>query len=104
MITKLNKNVLLVQDVPSNLIEEVILILKTEDKKIKSKTQEILMIEAKEIINDCSMKLQDEREAAKRRANREAENKRKRQKINLLTLAGFALFTISIILLTSMLS
>ena len=35
MITKLNKNVLLVKDVPSNLIEEVILILKTEDKKIK---------------------------------------------------------------------
>lgn len=102
MVTKLNKNVLLVQEVPSNLIEEVILILKSEDKKIKNKTKEILMVEAKEIIDDCSMKLQAEYEM-KRRAEREAENRKKRQKMNLLTLAGFALFTISIILLVKML-
>lgn len=102
MVTKLNKNVLLVQEVPSNLIEEVILILKSEDKKIKNKTKEILMVEAKEIIDDCSMKLQAEYET-KRRAEREAENRKRRQKMNLLTLAGFALFTISIILLVKML-
>ena len=55
MITKMNKNVLLVQDIPSNLIEEVILILKTEEKKIKNKTKEILMVKANEIIQDCSI-------------------------------------------------
>lgn len=101
MLTKLNKNVLVVQDVPSNLIEEVILILRNDDKKLKNKTKEILMVEAKEIIKDCSMKLQNEYEA-KRRAEREAEARRKRQKVNLLTLAGFVLFTIFVVLLIYM--
>lgn len=98
MITKLNKNVLLVQDIPSNLIEEVILILKTDDKKIKNKTKEILMLEAKEIIHDCSMKLQEEQNEIIKR-EREVVNKRRRQKTNLMTLAGIALFTIAISLL-----
>lgn len=99
MVTKLNKNVLVVQDVPSNLIEEVILILRNDDKKLKSKTKDILMIEAKEIINDCSAKLQNEYDE-RRKAEREANDKRKRQKVNLLTLFGFILFTIAITLLS----
>ena len=81
MVTKMNKNVLLVQDVPSNLIEEVILILKTEEKKIKNKTKEILMVEANEIIQDCSIKLQNEIES-KRRKEREEETRKKRRKAN----------------------
>ena len=101
MITKLNQNVLLVKDVPSNLIEEVILILKTEDKKIKNKTKEVLMIEAKEIINDCSVKLQKEYET-KRREENEREYKRRKQKVNLITIAGFILFTITIALMSNM--
>lgn len=101
MITKLNQNVLLVKDVPSNLIEEVILILKTEDKKIKNKTKEILMIEAKEIINDCSIKLQKEYET-KRREENEREYKRRKQKVNLITITGFILFTITIALMSNM--
>lgn len=96
MITKMNKNVLLVQDVPSNLIEEVILILKTEDKKIKSKTKEILMTEAKEIINDCSLKLQDEQNEMRKREREETMRKRRR-KTNLLALACFLFFTVSLI-------
>lgn len=99
MITKLNKNVLVVQEVPSNLIEEVILILRNDDKNIKNKTKDILMLEAKEIINDCSLKLQNEYEA-KNRAEREKIYKKRRQKANLMALSGFILFTISIILLT----
>lgn len=98
MVTRLNKNVVLVQDVPSNLIEEVILILKTEDKKIKTKTREILMLEANEIIQDCSLKLQTEYEA-KRRRERDEENKRRRQKANLSAIIGFILFTSSILFL-----
>ncbi len=96
MITKMNKNVLLVQDIPSNLIEEVILILKTEDKKIKTKTREILMVEANEIIKDCSIKLQDELENKKRK-EREEETRKKRKKANLLALASFLLFTTAIV-------
>ena len=101
MVTKINKNVLLVKEIPSNLIEEAILILKTDDKKIKQKTKEILMIEANEIINDCSNKLQSEYDNL-RKAEREAVNKRRRQKINLISIGGFILFTISIILLARM--
>ena len=92
---------MLVQDIPSNLIEEVILILKTEDKKIKNKTREILMLEAKEIIEDCTTKIQNERDA-KVKIERERENKRRRQRVNLMALAGFTLFTIAIVLLCSM--
>lgn len=101
MITKINKNVMLVREIPSNLIEEVILILKTEDKKIKDKTKEILMLEAKEIINDCSEKIQKERDEI-RKIEREIENKRRRQKANLMALSGFILFTIAIILICQM--
>jgi len=95
MVTKMNKNVLLVQEIPSNLIEEVILILKTEDKKIMAKTREILMTEANEIIQDCSVKLQKEYEANCRRQREEAYRKR-RQKNNFLAITGITLFTISI--------
>lgn len=101
MVTKINKNVLLVKEIPSNLIEEAILILKTDDKKIKQKTREILMIEANEIINDCSNKLQSEYDNL-RKAEREAVNKKRRKKINLISIGGFILFTISIILLARM--
>lgn len=101
MVTKLNKNVLLVQDVPSNLIEEVILILKSDNKKIKSKTKEILMLEAKEIINDCSIKLQNEYDI-QRRKEREILNKKRQQKANLLAIFGFVLFTLSIVFLVNM--
>ena len=92
---------MLVKDIPSNLIEEAILILKLDDKKIKNKTKEILMLEAKEIINDCGVKLQTEYDARKKE-ERDAEYKRKKQKINLLTVAGFVLFTIAIVLMVNL--
>lgn len=101
MITKMNKNVLLVQDVPSNLIDEVILILKTENKPVNNKTKEILMLEANEIIQDCSIKLQSEYDAI-RKAEREKQNRKQRIKMNILTIAGFALFTFAIVLLVNL--
>ena len=94
MVTKMTKNVLLVQDVPSNLIEEVILILKTEDKKINNKTREILIGEANEIINNCSKKLECEYEEFSKK-EREKEIKRKKQKSNLIATFGILLFTIT---------
>lgn len=92
MVTRLDKNILLLKEIPSNLIEEVILILKTDDKKMKVKTREILMLEANEIIQDCSLKLQNEYDASIKREREEAYRKRK-QKINILSILGFILFT-----------
>ena len=100
MITKLNKNVLLIKDIPSNLIEEAILILKIDDQKKKTKTQDIIMLETKELINDCNVKLQAEYET-KRMIEKEKEYKRKKQKVNLLALLGFALFTLAIVLIVN---
>ncbi len=87
MVTKLNKNVMFVKEIPSNLIEEVILILKTEDKKIKNKTKDLLMIEANDIIEDCSMRLQKELDI-KRKTEREEKDKKKRQRTNLIAIAA----------------
>lgn len=100
MVTKLNKNVLLVQDIPSNLIQEAILILKIDDE-IHGKTEEILKIEANELINQCSSKLQDEY-LMKLKEQRDLDNKRKRQKINIITVLTFLLFTSIIVLISSL--
>ena len=98
MVTKLNKNVLMVQDVPSNLIEEAILILRTENNIIKDKTKELLMAEAKEIIDDCSMKLQAEYDM-KKLAERRALDRKKRIKVNIIAATVVSLILIISILL-----
>lgn len=103
MVTRLDKNILLLKEIPSNLIEEVILILKTDDKKMKVKTREILMLEANEIIQNCSLKLQSEYDENRRKEREEAYRKRK-QKINILSLLGFVLFTSLIISIVNMFS
>lgn len=100
MITKLNKNVLHVKDIPSNLIEEAILILKIDDKKIKNKTKEILMIEANELIEDYGAKLKAECEA-RQIAERNEENRKKRLRTNILSILGIILFTTLIVLIVT---
>lgn len=91
MVTRVDKNILLLKEIPSNLIEEVILILKTDDKKMKPKTRELIMNEANEIIQDCSLKLQNEFEASRKKEREEAYRRRK-QKINIISVLGFILF------------
>lgn len=91
MITRINKNVISVKDIPSNLIEEAIFILKTNDVKekgmvIKDKNKDIIMSEVNEIIKDCSTKLQIEHENIKMEERRERD-KLKRIKINVVTSA-----------------
>lgn len=98
MVTKINKNVLLVQEIPSNLIEEVILILKTEDKNIKTKTREILITEANEIIQDCSVKLQNEYENIRRKEKEEVYQRRKKR-TNFIAVVGMIFFTFLISLI-----
>lgn len=89
MITRINKNVICIKDIPSNLIEEAIFILKTSNGKeksfsIKSKNKDIIMSEVNEIIKDCSNKLEVERENAKIQERNDRE-KLKRIKVNVIT-------------------
>lgn len=89
MITRINKNVICIKDIPSNLIEEAIFILKTSNGKeksfsIKTKNKDIIMSEVNEIIKDCSNKLEVERENAKIQERNDRE-KLKRIKVNVIT-------------------
>ncbi len=59
MITHINKNVICIKDIPSNLVEEAILILKTDrentnKKRLKTKN-EIIMQESNDFISDFVM-------------------------------------------------
>lgn len=87
MITRLNKNVICIKDIPSNLIEEAIFILKTnESEPLKRKSKDIIINEADNIIKECSLKLQEE--INQTRINElKAKNKLKKIKTNSITLA-----------------
>ena len=56
MITNTNKKVICIKDIPSNLIEEAIFILKTDidasNEKLKKKRKEIIGNEAESLLND----------------------------------------------------
>lgn len=56
MITNINKKVICVKDIPSNIIEEAIFILKTDvaspNEKIEKKRKEIVENEAKSFLKD----------------------------------------------------
>lgn len=91
MITRINKNVISIKDIPSNLIEEAIFILKTSDTNekgltVKNKNKDIIMTEINEIIKDCSNKLEIEHEDIKR-VERRQRDKLKRLKVNIVTTA-----------------
>lgn len=91
MITRINKNVICIKDIPSNLIEEAIFILKTSNGKeksfaIKSKNKDIIMSEVNEIIRDCSNKLEVEQETAKIQEKNDRE-KLKKIKVRVVTSA-----------------
>lgn len=91
MITRINKNVISIKDIPSNLIEEAIFILKTNDTNekslsVKNKNKDIIMSEINEIIKDCSDKLEVEHEKLKINERKE-KDKLKRIKMNIVTTA-----------------
>lgn len=56
MITNTNKKVICIKDIPSNIIEEAIFILKTDidasNEKLKKKRKEIIENEAESLLND----------------------------------------------------
>jgi predicted nucleic acid-binding Zn ribbon protein len=106
MITKSNKNIVCIKDIPSNLIEEAILILKpnvSKDEKtndVKPKSREIILKEAEEIIKEYSSTAQIEKDAAileRRRKTLEAKKKIK-QNLGMLLCGIFAILVILILL------
>ncbi len=83
MVTKLGKNVVCIKDIPSNLIEEVFFILKTncsEEEHKDKKKKEVIMSEINDIIKEYALKFQNEREQ-ERKADIENKNKLKRLKV-----------------------
>lgn len=67
MLVHAGKKVICIKDIPSNLIEEAIFILKTNDNEPKEefevKTKEIILKEAEEIICDYESQIQIARES-----------------------------------------
>lgn len=62
MLVNMGKKVICIKDIHSNLIEEAIFILKTNDKEPKAefehKTKEIILEEAENIISDYAFQVQ----------------------------------------------
>ena len=66
MIMNLGKKIICVKDIPSNIIEEAIFILKSnivdnKNTKFELRTKEIILDEAEEIVDEYLEKIQDER-------------------------------------------
>lgn len=63
MITNGNKKVICIKDIPSNIIEEAIFILKADEKSTgKARRKEFAMREAESFVTDYSKQLEGEEE------------------------------------------
>ncbi len=96
MTMNLGKKIISVKDIPSNLIEEAIFILKsdmTENKNLEMK-KEIILAEAEDIVNEYEMKVQVEKNIE----NKNKQDKIKQLKKEALYLAG--LFVIACIIIS----
>ena len=68
MIMNLGKKIICVKDIPSNIIEEAIFILKSnivdnKNTKFEMRTKEIILDEAEEIVDEYLEKIQEERKS-----------------------------------------
>ncbi len=100
LITNTNKKVICIKDIPSNLIEEAIFILKNDmdmgknTKHLETK-KKIILQETKDFLRTYEADLERER-----RKSRETIEKKKRMKLAMGMIAFFALFVmVSIIIL-----
>ncbi len=102
MISNLNKNVICIKDIPSNLIEEAFFVLKINknelDESKESKRKIIIMNEINEIIKEYSGKFQIEKEKQKKKEC-EKTTRIKRAKLNILLSIG--LFVLVCIIIAS---
>lgn len=102
MIMHLGKKIICVKDIPSNIIEEAIFILKTnvvdnKNTKLELKTKEIILDEAEEIVDEYIEKIHDERKIANQN-NSEKLNQIKKEIIYILGLFIIACVCISIVI------
>ncbi len=70
MITDIGKKIISIKDIPSNIIEEAIFILKSDvnnvkNEKIRDKQKEIVRAEAEDFVKDYVIKIQEDTEAKK---------------------------------------
>ena len=66
MIMHMGKEIICIKDIPSNLIEEAIFILKSDDlknrnQKLELKTKEIILDEAEVIIDEYVKRIQEDK-------------------------------------------
>ena len=71
MIMNLGKKIICVKDIPSNIIEEAIFILKSnvvenKNTKLEMRTKEIILDEAEGIVDEYLEKIQDEKNKQKK--------------------------------------
>ena len=99
MIMNVGKKIICMKDIPSNLIEEAIFILKPnvtqkENDKFENKTKEIILDEAEYIVEQYAMKLNE----TKHEDDFEKISKTKRLAIYMIALLIFASVIVSIII------
>lgn len=75
MIMNLGKKIICVKDIPSNIIEEAIFILKSnivdnKNQRYEMRTKEIILDEAEEIVDEYLEKIQEERKSENSKAER----------------------------------
>lgn len=78
MIMHLGKKIICVKDIPSNIIEEAIFILKSnvvenKNDKLEVKSKEIILDEAEEIVGEYLEKIESERECKSELNNKKNE-------------------------------
>ena len=99
MIMHVGKKIICMKDIPSNLIEEAIFILKPnvtqkENDKFENKTKEIILDEAEYIVEQYAIKLNEKKDEE----NLKKLSKIKREAIYIIALLVFASVVISIII------
>lgn len=100
MIMNLGKKIICVKDIPSNIIEEAIFILKSnvienKNSKLEMKTKEIILDEAEEIVDEYLEKIQQK----KVELNNEERNRQiKKELIYIIGLFIIACVCISIVI------
>lgn len=99
MIMHMGKKIICLKDIPSNLIEEAIFILKPntiekENDRFENKTKDIILDEAEYIVEQYMIKLDEKNDAQ----NLKELSKIKREAIYIISILVFAAIVISIII------
>lgn len=99
MIMHMGKKIICLKDIPSNLIEEAIFILKPntiekENDRFENKTKDIILDEAEYIVEQYMIKLDEKNDAR----NLKELSKIKREAIYIISILVFAAIVISIII------